>query len=52
MTQAKSRYDLAELAGAFGDLGPLIPFAVLNVGIAVIFGFATYHASKRGWLEV
>ena len=27
-------------------------FAVLNVGIAVIFGFAAYHASKRGWLKV
>ena len=27
-------------------------FAVLNVGIAVLFGFAAYHASKRGWLKV
>ena len=27
-------------------------FAVLNVGIAVIFGFAAFHASKRGWLKV
>lgn len=27
-------------------------FAVLNVGVAVIFGFAAYHASKRGWLKV
>lgn len=27
-------------------------FAVLNVGIAVIFGFVAYHASKRGWLKV
>jgi len=27
-------------------------FAVLNVGIAVIFGFTAYHASKRGWLKV
>ncbi|MFA6311013.1 MAG: putative sulfate/molybdate transporter [Sterolibacterium sp.] len=27
-------------------------FAVLNVGIAVVFGFAAYHASKRGWLKV
>ena len=27
-------------------------FAVLNVGVAVIFGFAAYHAAKRGWLKV
>ena len=27
-------------------------FAVWNVGIAVIFGVAAYHASKRGWLKV
>lgn len=27
-------------------------FAVLNVGIAVIFGFVAYHAFKRGWLKV
>jgi len=27
-------------------------FAVLNVGVAVIFGFFAYHASKRGWLRV
>lgn len=27
-------------------------FAVWNVGIAVIFGFAAYHASRRGWLKV
>ena len=26
--------------------------AVLNVGIAVIFGFLAHHASKRGWLKV
>lgn len=26
-------------------------FAVLNVGIAVLFGFAAYHASRRGWLK-
>ena len=25
---------------------------VLNVGVAVIFGFIAYHASKRGWLKV
>jgi len=27
-------------------------FAVWNVGIAVVFGFAAHHASKRGWLKV
>ncbi len=27
-------------------------FAVINVGIAVIFGFVAYHAAKRGWLKV
>lgn len=27
-TQAGNRFDLAELAGAFGDLGTLIPFIV------------------------
>ncbi len=26
--------------------------AVLNVGIAVVFGFAAYHGSKRGWLKL
>lgn len=25
---------------------------ILNVGIAVIFGFLAYHASKRGWLKI
>jgi hypothetical protein len=27
-------------------------FAIWNVGIAVLFGIAAYHASKRGWLRV
>lgn len=27
-------------------------FAMWNVGIAVIFGFLAYHASRRGWLKV
>ena len=27
-------------------------FAVLNVGVAVIFGCLAHHASKRGWLKV
>lgn len=27
-------------------------FAVWNVGIAVVFGFLAFHASKRGWLRV
>jgi len=27
-------------------------FAVINVGIAVVFGFVAYHAAKRGWLKV
>jgi MFS superfamily sulfate permease-like transporter len=26
--------------------------AILNVGIAVVFGFLAHHASKRGWLKV
>jgi MFS superfamily sulfate permease-like transporter len=26
-------------------------FAIWNVGIAVLFGMAAYHASKRGWLR-
>ena len=26
--------------------------AVLNVGIAVVFGFAAYHGAKRGWLKL
>ncbi|MDP2822450.1 MAG: solute carrier family 23 protein [Sulfuritalea sp.] len=25
---------------------------ILNVGVAVIFGFLAYHASKRGWLKI
>jgi xanthine/uracil permease len=27
-------------------------FAVLNVGVAVVFGFLAHHASRRGWLRV
>ncbi|TRZ66810.1 MAG: sulfate transporter [Rhodocyclaceae bacterium] len=27
-------------------------FAVMNVGVAVIFGFAAHHAAKQGWLKV
>ena len=27
-------------------------FAIWNVGIAVLFGIAAYHASKRGWLKI
>ena len=27
-------------------------FAMWNVGIAVIFGFLAWHASRRGWLKV
>jgi MFS superfamily sulfate permease-like transporter len=52
----------AELATGSRDSGPekvdrfivltTAAFTVLNVGIAVIFGFATYHASKRGWLRI
>jgi MFS superfamily sulfate permease-like transporter len=26
-------------------------FAIWNVGLAVLFGMAAYHASKRGWLR-
>jgi MFS superfamily sulfate permease-like transporter len=26
-------------------------FAVLNVGVAVVFGIAAHHAAKRGWLR-
>ena len=33
MTLPKNRYDLAELSGAFGDLGTLIPFVVAYVSI-------------------
>ena len=52
----------SELAMGSRDAGPekvdrfivlaTAAFAVLNVGIAVIFGFVAYHASKRGWLRV
>lgn len=27
-------------------------FAVLNVGVAVVFGFLAHHAARRGWLRV
>ncbi len=27
-------------------------FAIWNVGVAVVFGFAAYHASRRGWLRM
>ncbi|MGB0713908.1 MAG: putative sulfate/molybdate transporter, partial [Gammaproteobacteria bacterium] len=26
-------------------------FAVINVGVAVVFGIAAFHAAKRGWLK-
>lgn len=26
-------------------------YAVWNVGVAVLFGIAVYHASKSGWLN-
>lgn len=48
MTLAKNRYDLNELAGAFGDLGTLIPFVAAYIsvvkmdpsGILLAFGSA------------
>ena len=48
MTRARNRFDLSELAGAFGDLGTLIPFVVAYVsllkmdptGILLAFGVA------------
>ncbi|TRZ69207.1 MAG: sulfate transporter [Rhodocyclaceae bacterium] len=33
MTATKNRYDLPELAGAFGDLGTLIPFVVAYISL-------------------
>ncbi|RLJ65182.1 putative sulfate/molybdate transporter [Sulfurisoma sediminicola] len=33
MTAPKNRYDLAELAGAFGDLGTLIPFVAAYISV-------------------
>ncbi len=33
MSDTKNRYDLAELAGAFGDLGTLIPFVAAYIAI-------------------
>lgn len=33
MTPSRNRFDLAELSGAFGDLGTLIPFVVAYVSI-------------------
>ena len=51
----------AELAMGSRDPGPekvdrfvvlgTAAFAVLNVGIAVIFGIVAYYASRRGWLR-
>lgn len=48
MSQAKNRFDLNELAGAFGDLGTLIPFVAAYIsvvkmdpgGILLAFGSA------------
>jgi MFS superfamily sulfate permease-like transporter len=50
----------AELAMASRDTGAekvnrfvvlaTAAFAVVNVGVAVLFGIAAHHASKRGWL--
>ncbi|MBZ0125631.1 MAG: hypothetical protein K8F32_04605, partial [Rhodocyclaceae bacterium] len=48
MSHEKNRFDLPELAGAFGDLGTLIPFVVAYVsilemdptGILLAFGVA------------
>lgn len=52
----------AELAKSSREPGPdkvdrfiilaTAALAVWNVGIAVIFGFFGYHASKRGWLDI
>lgn len=52
----------AELALGSRDPGPekadrfvvlaTAAFAMWNVGIAVVFGFVAYHASRRGWLKV
>ncbi len=52
----------AELALAGRETGPekvdrfvvlaTAAFVIWNVGIAVIFGFLAYHASRRGWLKV
>jgi len=36
MTAPKNRYDLAELAGAFGDLGTLIPFVAAYVSVVEV----------------
>lgn len=51
----------AELALGSRDPGPekadrfvvlaTAAFAMWNVGIAVVFGFVAYHASRRGWLK-
>ncbi|MEZ5616238.1 MAG: putative sulfate/molybdate transporter [Rhodocyclaceae bacterium] len=51
----------AELALGARDPGPervdrfvvlgTAAFTMWNVGIAVLFGFAAYHASRRGWLK-
>lgn len=51
----------AELALGSRDPGPekvdrfvvlaTAAFAVWNVGVAVVFGIAAHHASKRGWLK-
>ena len=63
MHGARNRFDLPELAGAFGDLGTLIPFVVAYISILkmdpasllLCFGvalIAAHYASKRGWLKV
>ena len=42
----------------FGMIGMAIAvlttaaFAIWNVGIAVVFGFLAFNASKRGWLKI
>jgi len=53
----RNRFDLPEWAGAFGDLGTLIPFVAAYIsvlkmnpnGLLVAFGVALIAASVPAW---
>lgn len=51
MEKTRNHFDPPELAGAIVVLATAAK-AVLNVGGAVVFGFAVANAVKRGWLKL
>ena len=46
-----NRYDRMEVAGAFGDLGTLVPFVVAYIGVLKMDPFGVLLASWRPWRQ-